>query len=186
MSVIGPEGEKVGGAPSVDGDHVEEVSPLPPMEDQIVIRGKAVSVPPKPHKSLYVAFSKIHDLSARAARSFVAVPGSAERQRPVAKTRVMVDAPIHDRAERPSFVVNLGDVDGPPRPPMPQLGPTPISIQGFYDAPAYSKPGYSGPEAPIHGVPHEETEQPEPDAFYFVFPPIEAKIHDFGNRTVAL
>ena len=184
MSIIGPNGEKLGGAPSIDGDHAVAVPSFPTVEDQVVVRGERVYVTMSP-RPLRVE-TKIHDPSIRANRSFVAVPGDAVPQPPVAKTLYMLEAPIHDRAPRPEFVVNLGDVDYRPTPQRPLLSPIPISVVGWYRYPVSAKPEpkYRVPEADIHGSLQEERVELEIPMLFYT-PPITAKIHD-PSQTVSL
>jgi len=184
MSVVVAGGEKLVETPSVSGESVVEVQPFPPMKDQVVVRGERLRVPMKPPTPfLKIRKAPIHDPLARVPRSFVAVSGSAVPPPPVAKTAIMPEVVIHDSAERPSFVVNLGDVDGPPAPPRPRLGPTPISVAGpRREAPVRVEHHYSGPEAVIHGVPQDEEDIQSPEALVFIHPPVEAKIHDPGQR----
>jgi len=185
MSVITGYGEKLGRTPSIDGDQDVEVHQVPSMEDQVVVHGQKVPVIRLPPTPLFLKESKIHDSSLRG-RGVVAVPGDAAPQPPVARTPYMVMAPIHDRAPRPSFVVNLGDVNYRPVQQLPWLGPTPIAVGGGrkrYHVSAGPEAYYSLPASVIHGVRHEE---PEPETYVvFSSPPINAPIHDY-SRLIAL
>ena len=184
MSIITAYGEKVGSTPSIDGDQDVEVYPVPSMEDQIVIHGQRVPVIMLPPTPLFLKKPMVHDPSL-GWKGIMAVPGDAAPQPPVAKTKYMVVAPIHDKPRRPDFIVNLGDIDYTPRKPKPWLGPNPISVSGPTRPPINQKPEPTYYVAPsdIHGGLPEEHETEH----YVVWrsPPIKAEIHD-PSQTVSL